>query len=193
MHSRSALLLFALLCFVGAAGAAHITDKLAVGLYDTPKRAGEPARVLISGTPVEILQRNDRFCEVRLGDGQEGWLECRYASDEKPARSMLVEAQADNGQLRKQLVELERQLEEKQLRLQELELRMQAAEQVVEQTSPAAAATGNPPRSAEQECNDSAATGPGLLPIALAGGGGFLLGALLLGWYWRQRVDHLRF
>ena len=92
------LLLSGGVILAGGAGATHITDKLAVGLLEA--RGDEiPKRVLISGTPLEMLERQDNFCRVRLGDGESGWLECRYLTDEKPARVMLVESQARAGQL----------------------------------------------------------------------------------------------
>lgn len=93
----------------GPAWPSQITDKLAVGLYDS---AGdeEPKRILTSGTPLELLERGGRLCRVRLGNGDEGWLGCRYITEEKTARAMLLEAQARNGRLRRRIVELESRL-----------------------------------------------------------------------------------
>ncbi len=97
---HKALLAAALLA--SAAEAAHITDKMAVGFHASESDA-TPTRLLPSGTPLERLGRHGERCEVRLGTGEIGWLECRYISDEKPARAMLLEAQAQNSELRKQL------------------------------------------------------------------------------------------
>ncbi len=110
--------------------AAHITDRLAVGLYAGAKD-DEPERILTSGTPLEVLERGQRLCRVRMGNGFEGWLECQYLSDEKPARAMLVEAQARNGLLYKELEELKVQLEVSGQDVNALQRRLRAAERLL--------------------------------------------------------------
>lgn len=188
------------LALTGAVRAAHITDKLAVGLYDSPGD-GTPGRVLTSGTPLEVLDRRDRHCRVRLGDGVSGWLECRYVTDEKPARVMLLETQARAGRLRERLEGLKRQLDAKQLRLQELELRLRAARHII-------AEQGGDPREPQTGVSPDVAAGDesagprgdarqpwhggGLLPLLLGAAGGFLVGALLLFWRCRRRFGGLR-
>lgn len=97
---KFAWLLVVLLC--GAAQAAHITDKLVVGLYDKPALQGEPLQLLTSGTPIEVLERAKDAVKVRLADDTRGWIEAGYVSEEKPARMMLLEAQAELRQLKQQ-------------------------------------------------------------------------------------------
>lgn len=82
-----------LLCS-GLSVAAHITDKLVVGLYPSPKAEGVPLNLLSSGTPLEVLKRQDGFAEVRLADDSKGWIEATYITEEKPAKAMLLETQA---------------------------------------------------------------------------------------------------
>jgi hypothetical protein len=86
-------LLLALL-FGPAAGAAHITDQLAAGLYPTPLAEGTPLQLLTSGTAIEVLARSDGFARVRLADGTEGWVEEGYVTDRKPAAAELRDARA---------------------------------------------------------------------------------------------------
>jgi hypothetical protein len=100
---------------------------MAVGLYLSPEDDA-PARVLISGTPVEILDRSGALCRVSLSDGDAGWLECRYLTDEKPARAMLVEAQARIGSLWEEIDGMKRRLATKDREIEELERRLKAAE-----------------------------------------------------------------
>ena len=194
--ARAGLLLLGALALATAARAAHITDKMAVGLYDAPDDE-TPRRVLTSGTPLEILDRGGRLCKVRLGDGDGGWLECRYVTDEKPARAMLVEAQARAGQLWDQVEGLKRQLDAKQQRLQELELRLRAAERIV--AGPVAdpdsvALTSAGRDETERPQGDARAKWDleRLLPVLLGAVGGFVLGALLLFWRCRRRFGGLR-
>lgn len=90
---RFVLCLF-LLAGMAPAGAAHITDKLVVGMYAEPGAGGTPLNLLSSGTPLEVLQRRDGFVEVRLANEQTGWVEATYVTEEKPAKAMLLETQA---------------------------------------------------------------------------------------------------
>lgn len=99
-----------LLLAISSAQAAHITDKLLVGLYSKPDASAQPTKVLPSGTPLEVLEQKDGFSRVRLGDGNEGWVKSVYISKEKPARAMLLELQAKSSKLQKQLQKAERDL-----------------------------------------------------------------------------------
>ncbi len=100
-----------LLLTVPGAEAAHITDKLLAGFYDTPDSATKPSRLLTSGTPLEIMGGNQgALTPVHLGDGSEGWVEQRYISDEKPAKVMILELQAKTSTLLQRLHEAEKAL-----------------------------------------------------------------------------------
>ena len=88
------LITLCLLAACGAASAAHITDKLVVGLYPRPAEEGSPLQLLSSGMPLEVLQRKAGFSEVRLADDTRGWVASSYVTEEKPAKAMLLEAQA---------------------------------------------------------------------------------------------------
>jgi hypothetical protein len=93
--------------------ATHITDQLTIALYDSPQQAppshvaGQPRRELASDTPVEILEQGAEWCRVRLGDGDGGWLQCSYLTEDKPARALLLEVQASAAQLRQELADLQ--------------------------------------------------------------------------------------
>jgi len=91
------------------AQAAHITDKLLAGLYDKP--GGEqPLKLLPSGTPLEVQEKKGDYARVRLGDGTIGWVDLRYITDEKPARAMLLELQAESAKLREELQQAKSEL-----------------------------------------------------------------------------------
>jgi len=88
------LITLCLLAVARAASAAHITDKLVVGLYAQPVEEGAPLQLLSTGTPLEVLQRKAGFSEVRLADDTRGWVASSYVTEEKPAKAMLLETQA---------------------------------------------------------------------------------------------------
>lgn len=110
--SKHRSLLLSFLALAASAHGAHITDKLAVGLHDAPAPEAALVKILTSGTPIEVLERQGAFARVRLSDNTTGWIEKRYVTEERPARAMLVEAQARAGRAQKQAAELERILEE---------------------------------------------------------------------------------
>lgn len=112
---RQATLLLLLVGLAGAAIAAHVTDKLLVGLYQEPDTATEPMRLLPSATPLEILQRRSGLIRVKLADGTEGWVESGYISEEKPARARLLETQAKLLELRSVVEDLEARLKQAEL------------------------------------------------------------------------------
>lgn len=93
---------FLLALLIGSAQAAHITDQLVVGLYPKSDLKGEPLQLLTTGMPVEVLKQNDGVVQVRLADDTRGWVEASYVSDDKPARMMLLEAQAELRRLKAQ-------------------------------------------------------------------------------------------
>lgn len=107
MPHRSRLLRVILIgLLTGPVWGAHITDKLVVGLYPTPKVEGQPSMLLSSGTPLDVLSRKRGFVEVRLTDDKTGWVEADYVTDEKPARAMLLETQARLRQMGLELAKL---------------------------------------------------------------------------------------
>lgn len=86
--------------------AAHITDKLVVGLYPEAAAEGTPLQLLPSGTPLEVLERDKGFAKVRLSDDTQGWVEAEYVTEEKPAKAMLLETQAKLRQMGLELAAL---------------------------------------------------------------------------------------
>jgi SH3 domain protein len=81
----------------------YVTDLLRLGVHRAPDTSDRPFRTLVSGTPMEILQRSTNYAFVRLEDGREGWVKSAYLVDEKPARLRLAELEADHGDFQNQL------------------------------------------------------------------------------------------
>lgn len=93
-------------------GAEYVTDKLVAGLYKTEDANGVLLRGLPSGTPLELLERGGPMVRVRTGDGVEGWIGRDYVTGEKPAQVMLLELQAEMGDLKGRLRQAESALDE---------------------------------------------------------------------------------
>ena len=90
-------LAMALCALVQAAAAetAYVTDSLRLGLHAAPDTSDRPFENLISGTAVEILERNPNYARVRLTDGREGWVKATFLVELKPAAARVAELEAE--------------------------------------------------------------------------------------------------
>jgi SH3 domain protein len=97
--AKQAFLCLALGAWVGAASAdtVYVTDSLRLGLHAAPDTSDRPFENLVSGTPVEVLERNASYARVRLADGREGWVKATFLVADKPAAARVLELQAALG------------------------------------------------------------------------------------------------
>jgi SH3 domain protein len=79
---------------------AYVTDSLRLGLYRTDDTTEKPIVNLVSGTPLEVLERNSSYARVRTSAGEEGWVKATYLVDDKPARLRVAELEAEVEGLR---------------------------------------------------------------------------------------------
>ena len=95
----SALLCLALGAWAATAGAetVYVTDSLRLGLHAAPDTSDRPFENLVSGTAVEVLERNQSYARVRLADGREGWVKATFLVAEKPAAARVLELEAEIG------------------------------------------------------------------------------------------------
>lgn len=106
MIKQGYLLIALMLLLVSTAHSAYITDKLVAGLYQEARVTDKPLKALNSGTPLEVISRKNGFVKVRTSDNTVGWVESTYLTDEKPARSILLDTQARLATLQKQFEKL---------------------------------------------------------------------------------------
>jgi SH3 domain protein len=101
MLRKHALLCLALGAWAGSAGAeiVYVTDSLRLGLHAAPDTSDRPFENLVSGTSVEVLERNSSYARVRLADGREGWVKATFLVAEKPAAARVLELEAELGEL----------------------------------------------------------------------------------------------
>ena len=105
------LLSSAMLALVFAATAyaetEYVTDILRLGIHraaDTSDRAFDS---LVSGTPLEVLERTVNYARVRTVDGQEGWVKSAYLVNDKPAQLRVAEVEAELAALRDRVTQAE--------------------------------------------------------------------------------------
>lgn len=124
MRSLTACLLLTLLQQAAVAQTAYVTDNLRLGLHRAADTSDRAFRTLDSGQEVEILQQNRNYAEVRLPDGTEGYVKVAYLVDEKPAKLIVNEAQAEAATLRQQLAQLQESFAEPAAAIASLELQL---------------------------------------------------------------------
>lgn len=78
-----------------AAETAYVTDSLRLGLHAASDTSDRPFENLLSGTAVEVLERNTNYARVKLADGREGWVKAAYLVTEKPAAARVVELESE--------------------------------------------------------------------------------------------------
>ncbi|MCB1734666.1 MAG: TIGR04211 family SH3 domain-containing protein [Gammaproteobacteria bacterium] len=102
----------------GAVGqTAYVSDELVIGVYPKASLSGEPIDLLKSGAPLEILQRNKDAAQVRLPNGETGWIESAYLSADKPNNVRVLALQDDNSRLKAELESLQAQMDVTQAQL----------------------------------------------------------------------------
>jgi SH3 domain protein len=99
---KGASLALALCGYVGCAAAEtlYVTDILRLGIHEASDTSDRPFDSLVSGAPLEIIERTPNFARVRTVEGREGWVKSAYLVTEKPAQARLAELEAELGVLR---------------------------------------------------------------------------------------------
>jgi SH3 domain protein len=83
-----------------AAETTYVTDSLRLGIHRNSQTSDRPFDNLLSGTPLEVLERNASFARVRTPDGREGWVKAAFLVDEKPAALRVTELETELAGLR---------------------------------------------------------------------------------------------
>lgn len=97
----------------------YVTDKVLVGVYEQATTDSSLIKALPTGTPLEIIERNDEFAKIRSPDGTIGWVENSYLIDRKPAQLVVLELTDQQKQLSEQLSLAQAELEATQKQLVE--------------------------------------------------------------------------
>jgi SH3 domain protein len=101
MKARIALCwIFGLTPVLTGAETAYVTDMLRLGIHNASDTSDRPFDNLVSGTPLEVLERAPNFARVRTPSGQEGWVKSAYLVAEKPAQARIAETEAEVTRLR---------------------------------------------------------------------------------------------
>ncbi len=106
-HGTVAAAFLALLTLAPAALAqtAYVTDNLRLGLHRAEDTSDRAFRTLESGQELTILTRGPLYAQVRLPDGTEGWVKAGFLVDDKPAKLIVEQTQAELERVQQELAE----------------------------------------------------------------------------------------
>ena len=107
--TRLVLFVALLLPQVVLAETAYVTDNLRLGIHQAPDTSDRAFQTLDSGQQLEILSRDRNYAHVSLPDGTEGYVKAAYLVDEKPAKLIVAETQAEVERLQAELEQLRQQ------------------------------------------------------------------------------------
>ncbi len=102
---RKIVLLLLLPC-AALAETAYVTDTLRLGMHEAADTSDRPFRNLESGQVMDVLSRTQYNAHVQLPDGTRGYVKAAYLVDNKPAKLIVNETQAEVDRLTAELDEL---------------------------------------------------------------------------------------
>lgn len=129
---RIAFLLLCMLSITAQAETAYVTDNLRLGLHQAEDTSDRSFRTMESGQELEILSRNRNYAQVRLPDGTIGYVKVAYLVDEKPAKLIVGETQAELESLRRELSNTREAFAAPAAAISALEEKVTAAESALE-------------------------------------------------------------
>jgi SH3 domain protein len=102
---RKIVLLLLVPC-AALAETAYVTDTLRLGMHEAADTSDRPFRNLESGQALEVLSRSQYYAHVELPDGTQGYVKAAFLVDDKPAKLIVNETQAEVERLTAELDEL---------------------------------------------------------------------------------------
>lgn len=98
----------------------YVIDRLQLGMHEDKAPDSAIVKLIPTGSPLEIMARDETFAQVRTEDGIVGWVDARYLMPEKPAQTELEELQAEHRETESQLDKAQLQIEDLNSRLEEI-------------------------------------------------------------------------
>jgi SH3 domain protein len=108
------VIVVSLLCNVTAAWAEtrYISDQLVVSLREQPQNGSETIVYLKTDTPVEVLEVGEQYIHVKTTNGEVGYIQKSYLTEETPKATVISRLTRENEGLKERIRELEKQYRE---------------------------------------------------------------------------------
>jgi uncharacterized protein YgiM (DUF1202 family) len=132
-------------CATARAETLYVAERMLVGLHAAAADESPVVKTVESGKPLEVLQRQDSYVQVRDPQGTEGWIEARYLTPDPPVRVQLAKLQDDLTKSRAQAVQATTQLKKAQTTVTEQEAKIKELEQAAREAAEKVAAAPPPP------------------------------------------------
>jgi len=158
MKRLGALLLLLTFSLPAFAETAYVTERLPVVLRTAFADGSPVVKVIEGGATLEVLERVDRFAQVRDTQGAEGWIEARFLVNTPPARAQLDRAQADLTKARADLAGAQARIGQLQAKVAQESARGAELAQTAEEAKVAASQAQQAVQQAEQEAVAQAAS-----------------------------------
>jgi len=179
-----------ILPWLAQAETAYVTDNLRLGLHQASDTSDRPMRSLDSGQELEVLSRDRNYAHVSLPDGTQGYVKVAYLVDEKPAKLIVAETQAQVERLQAELEQLRRQFAAPAATISALQQDKESLQSQLEESTQSVA------RLTEEntDLRERQAQVRYSLPLNWVGGatGICLIGGFLLGLWWVDRRSRRR-
>lgn len=111
------------------AQAEYVTDELQLGLHLAEDTSDTAFRTLVSGTELEVLERNRFYARVRTSAGEEGWVKAGYLIRDKPAAARVMELEASHADINARLEQVLEQTSDVRQTIAALESELATAKQ----------------------------------------------------------------
>ena len=173
------------------AQAEYVTDELQLGLHHAEDTSDRPFRTLVSGTELEVLERNRFYARVLTSAGEEGWVKAGYLISSKPAAARVMELEASNAKVNARLEQVLAQTSDVRQTIDDLESELAAAT-----TAGAAAVARATELEAENNAfNERMVDFRGSVPVrwAFLAAGLMLLVGLFAGFLWFDHRSRKRY
>lgn len=97
------LLLLASICVPAQAETVYVADIVRLGVRGTQDNRSRPLAIVITGTALEVLEKENNYYKIKTPKGSVGWVLKTYVSSEPPARVILPELQNRFDQVNQEL------------------------------------------------------------------------------------------
>lgn len=94
----------------------YVSDEIGVIMRSGPTNRYRVTGRLVAGTPIEVLASDtaNESSQVRTADGEEGWIQSQYITEQPTVRALYAELQTEHEALKQELSDTKQQVADKQ-------------------------------------------------------------------------------
>ncbi len=94
----------------------YVSDDIGVIMRSGPTNRYRVIGRLVAGTPIEVLatDTDNKSSQVQTADGEEGWIQSEYITDQPTVRALYAELQIEHDELKQELAKTKQQIADKE-------------------------------------------------------------------------------